>query len=139
MKTKKPACGFAFVQTGFTSLPEGLIVLDVKTCDPRPHAFAAQCNKNTYHVQDAMYSDVIQKATGKPVLAFLFGGVDTNTPYPSACYELDRRLETGRIQYRRGTAEFAKRQGRKTNGLDTKAYADSSPRYAPATQETWTK
>ena len=68
-------------------LPEGLIVLDVKTCDQRPHAFAAQCNKNTYHVQDAMYSDVIQKATGKPVLAFLFGGVDTNTPYLSACYE----------------------------------------------------
>ena len=72
--------------------------------------------KNAYHVQDAMYSDVIQKATGKPVLAFLFGGVDTNTPYLSACYELDDdSKETGRIQYRRGIAEFASARP-KTNG-----------------------
>ena len=117
-------------------LPEGLIVLDVKTCDPRPHAFAAQCNKNTYHVQDAMYSDVIQKATGKPVLAFLFGGVDTNAPYLSACYELDDdSKETGRIQYRRGVTEFAKcKAENKWPGYEGVRRL-SLPRYALETQE----
>ena len=36
------------------------------------------------------------------MLAFLFGGVDTNAPYLSACYEFDDgSRKTGRIQYRR--------------------------------------
>lgn len=73
--------------------PDGWIVLDLKTGPADPWAFSSQIARMTYHIQDAMYSEGIAIATGKPVLAFVFGVVDTSAPFLSMCATID---DTGR-------------------------------------------
>ena len=88
--------------------PEGWIVLDLKTGQPDPWEFARQCARMTYHVQDGFYSDGVERVTGKPVLAFVFGVVATEHPYLSSCVMLDDdSREAGRKAYRDGLKQFA--------------------------------
>ena len=93
--------------------PEGWIVLDLKTGQPDPWEFARQCARLTYHVQAAMYSEGVAMATGKPVLAFLFGVVSTAAPFLSSCVMLDDdSMEAGQKAFRDSLNRFAKRKER---------------------------
>lgn len=88
--------------------PEGWIVLDLKTGPAAPWAFSSQCSRMTYQVQDAFYSDGIAQATGKPVIAFVFGVIETSQPFISMCGVLDDDSRTAaRKTYREALARFA--------------------------------
>lgn len=88
--------------------PEGWIVLDLKTGQPDPWDFARQCARLTYGLQQVMYSDGVEKATGKPVIAFIFGVVSTAPPFLSSCVMLDdESIASCRKQYRRLLDKYA--------------------------------
>lgn len=82
--------------------PDGWILPDVKTGPAAPHYFKSQVARLTYHGQAAFYSAGVEAATGKPVLGFVFGVVETTYPYLSGCYLLDDdSLAAGQRWYRR--------------------------------------
>lgn len=114
-------------------LPQGWIVLDLKTGPAEPRTFGLQCARMTYDVQDAFYSDGIEVATGKPVLAFLFGVIETTEPMLASCCALDDDArESGRIKVRRAMRRFAECKAKNEwpgyEGVQT----ISLPRYALA-------
>lgn len=87
---------------------DGWIILDLKTGAAEPWAFGAQCGRLGYDVQDAMYSEGVERATGKPVIAFVFGVIETSAPYLSMCGMLtDASREAGRRRFRDGLKRFA--------------------------------
>lgn len=89
--------------------PAGWIVLDLKTGPAEPWAFASQCARMGYDIQAAMYSEGVERATGKPVIAFLFGVVETTEPYLSMCGVLDDdSFAAGKRKFREGINQFAK-------------------------------
>lgn len=89
-------------------LEEGWIVLDIKTGPANPGEFSRQCARMAYDVQEAFYTPGIEIATGKPVLAFLFGVVETTIPYLSSCPMLDDdSRESARRKVRRAMGKFA--------------------------------
>lgn len=91
--------------------PEGWIVLDIKTGRPDPFDFARQCAQLTYHLQHALYCAGIEAATGRPVIAFLFGVVAVDAPYLSSCVMLDDdSIAAGRRLYRDTLDRFARCQ-----------------------------
>lgn len=88
--------------------PHGWIVLDLKTGPADAWAFGSQVSRMTYEVQEAMYSEGIEIATGKPVLAFVFGVVETSPPYLSSCNQIDEiGRASGRVKYRNTLDYFA--------------------------------
>ena len=110
---------------------EGWIVLDLKTGPAAPWAFAAQVARMTYDIQDVMYSDGIEIATGKPVVAFLFGVIETSSPYLSACYQVDPLgRESATRKYRKALAQFAKHQQQNEWPGYEGVQSISLPRYA---------
>lgn len=89
--------------------PEGWIVLDLKTGPAAPWAFGSQVARMTYEVQDAFYSAGIEAATGKPVIAFVFGVVETSSPYLSMCGMIDDEGRgSGRRKTRKALQDYAR-------------------------------
>ena len=89
--------------------PHGWIVLDLKTGPVQPWAFGSQIARMTYDVQEAFYTEGVEKATGNPVLAFLFGVVETTEPFISMCGVIDDvGRESGKIKTRDALRSFAK-------------------------------
>lgn len=80
---------------------DAVILLDVKTySDASPFEFQRQVARKRYHVQDALYSDGYEAASGKRVLAFVFLAVETEYPYvASACMLKPEDQESGRRAY----------------------------------------
>lgn len=88
---------------------DGWICLDLKTGPANPRLFASQIARMSYDVQDAMYSEGIQIATGKPVLAFVFGVVQTDAAVMSSCNMLhDEDRAAGAKKYRAALNLYAK-------------------------------
>jgi hypothetical protein len=83
--------------------PAGVILFDLKTCqDASPAGFAKDCAKYGYHIQAGMYSEGYERASGLPVLGFVFGAVEGEQPYAAAPYMLDdEAAEKGRNEFRR--------------------------------------
>ena len=89
--------------------PEGWIVLDLKTGPAAPWAFGSQVARMSYEVQDAFYSEGISIATGKPVIAFVFGVVETSSPCLSMCGMIDEAgRESGQRKTRKALQDFAR-------------------------------
>lgn len=82
---------------------DGVILIDVKTCqDASPLAFPKSVARFGYHLQAAWYVDGYAKASGKPVLGFVFAAVEADYPHAAAAYMLDdESLERGRAECRR--------------------------------------
>ena len=88
--------------------PHGWIVLDLKTGPADPRTFGLQIARMTYDVQAAFYSQGIEIATGKPVLAFLFGVVETTYPFLSMCGLIDETgFDSGKRKTRKALDAFA--------------------------------
>lgn len=89
---------------------DGWIILDVKTTSDRvsAEAFGRTCASYGYGLQAAMYAEGVAKATGKPVVAFVFGVVSTSYPYLSSCCMLDDdSIAASERLYRRTVRAFA--------------------------------
>lgn len=116
--------------------PAGWIVLDLKTGPAEPWAFGTQVGRMTYDVQDAFYSDGIEIATGKPVIAFVFGVVETSEPFLSMCGMIDDAgRESGRRKVRKALRQFARcREKNEWPGYEG-VQVLSLPNYALETQE----
>lgn len=84
------------------------ILVDLKTTDcAAPNAFARSVAKYRYHVQAALYSDLLQAVTGEPVKAFVFIAVEKAPPFAVSVYELDAEsMEVGRAAYQRNLDTF---------------------------------
>ena len=76
------------------------LCVDLKTTtDASPKAFAHSAFKYRYHVQDAFYTDVLNKA-GFKINGFVFIVVEKAPPYNVAIYQLgDEERELGRQEY----------------------------------------
>lgn len=85
------------------------IIVDVKTTtDASPEAFARSIYDWRYHVQDPLYRDGIEAATGRQVKGFVFVAVETKAPHAVAVYVLEpEAVELGRAEYQRDLLKFA--------------------------------
>lgn len=69
---------------------EGWIIFDLKTTQSASAKdFPRAVVNYGYALQAVHYIDVVEKATGKEVLAFVFGCVESDYPYAAAAYLLD--------------------------------------------------
>jgi len=89
-------------------IPERRTILDVKTTkDASPDGFARSCGMFRYDVQDAMYTDIVEKMFGGQ-WDFVFLAVENVPPYNAGIYRLSKKdKENGRILYRRNMAKAA--------------------------------
>lgn len=87
----------------------GVILVDVKTCgSASPAEFSRMIAKHRYHVQDAYYSEGFAKASGRPVLGFLFAAVEMDYPHAPCAIQLDDESKVqGAIDYRRSLNTYA--------------------------------
>lgn len=85
------------------------IICDIKNmADASEAAFTRDVGKFGYHVQDAMYSDVWDKATGMQVEAFFFIVFEKSEPPVVACYELTESARSeGYAVYRHALDRYA--------------------------------
>lgn len=68
---------------------DGVVLFDLKTCpDASPSGFARTVANQRYDLQAAWYSEGYAKASGKPVLGFVFGAVEHEWPHLAATYML---------------------------------------------------
>ena len=81
----------------------GSVLIDLKTTESAaPEPFARSIASYGYHVQDAYYSDVYGRASGKDVDAFIFLAVEKTPPYAFTLYQLDvGSAECGRFIYKK--------------------------------------
>lgn len=88
---------------------DGVILIDVKTCqDASAAGFPRTIANYGYHIQAAWYSDGYERASGKPVLGFVFACVESEWPHAAAAYMLDdESLQKGRDDCRRLLALYA--------------------------------
>lgn len=88
----------------------GVILIDVKTCgDASPDEFARQIYRKNYAKQAAFYSDGYEKASGKPVMAFIFAAVEATYPYAAAaCMLGEESLDQGRRDYQSDLEVYAR-------------------------------
>lgn len=88
---------------------EGFIV-DVKsTTDASESAFANSIVRYRYHVQDAFYSDGVEKALGKKPKGFVFIAVEKTAPYAVGVYIMpENGQELGREAYLQDLASYQK-------------------------------
>jgi hypothetical protein len=84
-------------------LHEGVILIDGKSAiDASPEGFGRAVWNFDYHLQAAWYSDGFERATGIPVLGFVFAAVESSWPHCAAAYMLgDDVLDKARREYRR--------------------------------------
>lgn len=64
-------------------------IADVKStwlASPKPHKFKKQSFEMEYHIQSAMYLDIVSVATGKQFDDFFFGVCENKPPYDNAIY-----------------------------------------------------
>lgn len=89
--------------------PAICIIADLKSMsDISPDSWCKSVASFGYHVQDAMYSDVWQKAAGAEVNGFMFVCVSKDDPPEITCYELDADAKReGFLRYRRGLEKYA--------------------------------
>lgn len=87
----------------------GCIIMDVKTCqDASPEAFARSIWNWRYHVQNALYADVYERASGLAVHGFVFAAVEKEYPYAAAAYMLtEEDIHQGRLAYKRNLKTYA--------------------------------
>jgi hypothetical protein len=87
----------------------GVVLLDVKTYgDASPQEFRRQAARKGYHRQDAMYRDGYAKASGAPVLAFIFVAVEDKYPFAASAVMLDEESQdAGWQQYRHALSVYA--------------------------------
>jgi len=88
-------------------LREDGIVVDLKTTDDAsPDAFPSSVAKWRYHVQAALYQDILA-LLGIKIKAFVFIAVEKNPPYAVGVYELDAAsIEVGRELYQTNLATY---------------------------------
>lgn len=112
----------------------GDILLDLKTVGTAdPEAFARrQVPTMRYHVQDALYTDNHERATGRKVIGFLFGIVETEWPYYARVCELDApSKEEGRRAYKKDLAALKRAKDANAWHMDGEQVATISlPPYA---------
>lgn len=105
-----PICGLMDV-----ALLASGIVYDLKSAeDPSPLGFQRACRKYQYETQHALYSDMVEAATGSPVtFGFLAVNADRE-PYLSGLYELDPEVVAkGREFYERAIRLYCRCLARK--------------------------
>lgn len=88
---------------------DAVILFDLKTfSSASPSEFRRQVARKRYEVQAAFYSDGYAKASGKRVLGFIFGAVETEWPFAANAFMLDDdSLESGRQKYRANLSTYA--------------------------------
>jgi len=84
-------------------------LVDLKTTqDGSKDAFARACANFRYHVQAAMYNDVVTAQTGRIINNFIFIVVERNEPYNVSVYVADNdMISLGRELYRSDLATYA--------------------------------
>lgn len=91
--------------------PDGtsVLLLDAKTySSAKPAEFARQVPRMSYHAQAAWYIDGFASASGKTVLGFIFGAVETSFPFAAAACTLDdQAIQKGREENRRLLDQYA--------------------------------
>lgn len=124
-------------------LQTGFIIVSWKTCregKASPRAYARTYRYEHYDLADAMYIDVIEKATGKPVIAVVNvvieklgeSSLDASAPAPEAVaiyetYSEDEVIERGRDKYRSALEEairFRRSQAEAETLLEASETAD---------------
>ena len=87
----------------------GVILLDVKTfSDASPNEFRRQAARKGYHRQESMYREGYAKASGAPVLAFIFVAVEDKYPFAASAVMLDEdSQDAGWQQYRHALNTYA--------------------------------
>ena len=74
----------------YSAAGEGHIIVDIKTTqDASPDGFPRSLAKFGYHLQAVHYVDVFERATGVPVLGFVFACVESDWPHAAAAYSED--------------------------------------------------
>lgn len=69
---------------------EGVILVDLKTTqDASPGGFPRSIANYGYHLQEAWYSEGYARASGKPVLGFVFVCVEADFPHAACAFMLD--------------------------------------------------
>jgi hypothetical protein len=88
--------------------PAGACV-DVKKCqDASPQGFQKQIGSYGYHIQAALYMQVLTWATGKEHNRFFFIAIEEKPPHCCAVFELDyTSLDAARLKIQRGAALYA--------------------------------
>jgi exodeoxyribonuclease VIII len=84
-------------------------IVDLKSSrDSSPGEFSRSIQNYRYHVQDALYSDAYEWATGKPCAGFVFIVVESDLPHNVQVYKLDDiSRHIGRTQYRANLNTYA--------------------------------
>lgn len=92
------------------------LLVDLKTTDDAsPEGFAKSIANWRYDVQDPMYQDGVQLATGRKPRGFVFIAVEKKYPHAVGVYVLDdESRELGRAQYRADLARYAECQANDT-------------------------
>lgn len=99
----------AVVRVRYDLLTVSGIAVDVKkTQDARPDAFSKAVDNYDYDMQAALYSDVFEWATGKPLGAFEFAAIEEQMPHGHKLYLLDETaMQEGRRKYREALTLYA--------------------------------
>lgn len=89
--------------------PTHKMMADIKNLtDVSPHAWDRSVDKFGYHVQDALYSDVWERATGMEVEAFFFICFEKSNPPIVQCYELGPATKAeGHAVYQSALASYS--------------------------------
>jgi hypothetical protein len=103
-----PQHGFLWKARPDWLTPAGACV-DVKKCqDASPQGFQKQIGGYGYHIQAALYMQVLTWATGKEHNRFFFIAIEEKPPHCCAVFELDyASLDAARLKIQRGAALYA--------------------------------
>lgn len=84
-------------------------IIDLKKCqDASPEGFQRQIGNYQYHLQAALYLQVLTWATGKKHEHFYFVAVEEKPPHGCAVYSLDfRSLDAARVRINSARSRFA--------------------------------
>ena len=86
----------------------GDVIFDLKTCqDASAGGFSRQIGTFQYHLQAAHYANGYQAITGKPLSRFVFIAVETEPPFMTGVYEIDRpAFQSGDVLMRKAAHAF---------------------------------
>lgn len=87
---------------------DGVAVDVKKTQDCRADSFSKSVDNYDYDMQDALYSDAFEWATGDPLSAFEFAAIEEQMPHGHKLYQLDETAtQEGRRKYREALNLYA--------------------------------